>query len=163
MRGARTSGDYLRTVYGAPVNAATLYTVEACFKVSSEAGKATNNDGDLQEPVMTLSLSGDRELQWCIYPLNQDGSVTNWGHELPLDAWWHVAVVNDTRHTTMYVEGCPVVRNPSTVNCGLATIGCEWLLGGHEYGGKIDQVYYGLTGDVRGVGRALSPEDFLIV
>ena len=44
---------------------------------SSEAGKATNNDGDPQEPVVTLSLSGDRELQWCIYPLNQDGSVTN--------------------------------------------------------------------------------------
>src|SRR5262249_37548051 len=109
LRGARTSGDYLRTVDGAPLNAATLYngyTVEAFFKVpadfgganawegilsrwgmSSEAGKATNNDGDPQEPVVTLSLSGDRELQWCIYPLNQDGSVTNWGHELPLDAW----------------------------------------------------------------------------
>jgi hypothetical protein len=62
----------------------------------------------------------------------------------------------------MYVDGCPVVRNPSTVNRGLATIGREWLLGGYEYGGKIDQVYYGLIGDVRIIGRAVSPDDFMI-
>jgi len=30
-----------------------------------------------------------------VYPLNLDGALTNWGHELPLDHWWHVAVVND--------------------------------------------------------------------
>jgi hypothetical protein len=185
LQGARKSGDYLRTVDGAPLNAATLssgYTVEAFFKVpadfdpsanawegilsrwgmAGEAGKATQNDGDPQEPVVTLSLSDDHGLQWCIYPLNQDGSVTNWGHELPLGAWWHVAVVNDSQHTTMYVDGCPLVRNPSTVNQGLATIGREWLLGGYEYGGKIDQIYYGLIGDVRIVGRPLEPDEFMI-
>jgi hypothetical protein len=185
LQGGRKSGDYLRTVDGAPLNAATFpggYTVEAFFKVpadfdssinawegilsrwgmAGEAGKATQNDGDPQEPVVTLSLSGDRELQWCIYPLTQDGSVTNWGHELPLGAWWHAAVVNDGRHTTMYVDGCPVVRNPATANSGLATIGREWLLGGYEYGGRIDQIYYGLIGDVRIVNRPLPPDAFMI-
>ena len=73
-----------------------------------------------------------------------------------------MAVVNDSQHTTMYVDGCPLVRNPSTVNQGLATIGREWLLGGYEYGGKIDQIYYGLIGDVRIVGRPLEPDEFMI-
>jgi hypothetical protein len=42
------------------------------------------------------------------------------------------------------------------------TIGREWLLGGYEYGGKIDQIYYGLIGDVRIVGRPLEPDEFMI-
>jgi Concanavalin A-like lectin/glucanases superfamily len=186
LQGARKSGDYLRTVDGAPLNAATFasgYTVEAFFQVPSdfdpslnswegilsrwglagEAGKATQpGSGDPQEPVATLSLSDGHGLQWAVYPLNLDGAVTNWGHELPLGTWWHVAVVNDSQHTVMYVDGCILVRNPSTVNQGLATIGREWLLGGYEYGGKIDQVYYGLIGDVRIVDRPLAPDAFMI-
>lgn len=81
------------------------------FGPSSAAGKT---GGDPDEPLATLSLSGDRELQRAVYPLNQNGPVTNRGHELPLGAWWHVAVVNDGRRTAMYVKGCPVVRTPST-------------------------------------------------
>jgi hypothetical protein len=79
------------------------------FGPSSAAGKT---GGDPDEPLATLSLSGDRELQRAVYPLNQNGPVTNRGHELPLGAWWHVAVVNDGRRTAMYVKGCPVVRPP---------------------------------------------------
>ena len=185
LRGGRETGSYLQTVDGAPMNTATFpkaYTVEAFLKIpadfdggangfaavlsrwgtAGEAGKATvAGDGDPDEAVVTLSFSGDRELQWSVYPLTQDGSVTNWGHELPLDTWWHVAVVNDGRHTTAYVDGCPVVRNPSTVNRGLATIGREWLLGGYDYGRKIDQIWYGSIGDVRVVEAALSPAQFM--
>ncbi|MGO4759412.1 LamG-like jellyroll fold domain-containing protein, partial [Streptomyces sp. 2MCAF27] len=71
------------------------------------------------------------------------------------------AVVNDGRHTTLYVDGCPVARNPSTVATGLATLGLPWLLGGYEYGGKIDQVMNGWIGDVRVVDRALAVRDFM--
>jgi len=110
---------------------------------------------------VTLSLSGDRELQWCVYPASQDGSLTNWGHELPLGAWWHVAVVNDGTHTVLYVDGCPVVRNPSSSNRGLSTLGKPWLLGGYRYGGKLDNVFVGSIGDVRIVGRALQPNEFM--
>lgn len=44
--------------------------------MSGEAGKS---DGatDPQEPIVTLSLSGDRELQWCVYPTNRTDSSTN--------------------------------------------------------------------------------------
>ncbi|MFJ5215418.1 LamG-like jellyroll fold domain-containing protein [Streptomyces sp. NPDC088354] len=176
LRGAHlTTGDH------APLNSATFrsgYTFEAFFKLpadwdegrnawaallsrwglSREAGKTS---GDPDEPVATLSLSGGRELQWCVYPLNTDGSVTNWGHELPLDTWWHVAVVNDGRHTTMYVDGCPVARNPSTRNSGLTALGLPWMLGGYEYGGKLDQLLHGWIGDVRINERALRPDEFM--
>ena len=125
---------------------------------SGDAGKA---GGDTEEPVVTLSLSDGHALQWAVYPLNQDGAVTNWSHELPLNTWWHGAVVNDGRHTTLYVNGCPVARNPSTPATGLTTLGLPWLLGGYEYGGKIDQIMHGWIGDVRLVDRALPVRDFM--
>ncbi len=184
LKGGAPTGDYLQTVANAPINAETFpngYTVEAFFYVpadfsganawsamlsrwgmSSEAGKVKQgNDGDPQEPVVTLSLSGDRELQWCVYPLTQDGNLTNWGHELPVGAWWHVAVVNNGQVTIMYVDGCEVVRNPTTVNKGLATINREWLVGGYEYGGELNQVYYGKIGDIRITKKSMKPEEFM--
>jgi hypothetical protein len=177
-------GAYLQTVTGAPLNADTFakgYTFEAFFKLpagwdssqsawsailsrwgmSGEAGKS-GGATDPQEPIATLSVSGDRELQWCVYPLNQTGSSTNWGHELPLGAWWHVAVVNDGKLTKVYVDGCEVVRNPATPAVGLTTLNHSWLLGGYEYGGTINQVFNGWIGDVRIVDRALDVDQFMI-
>jgi Concanavalin A-like lectin/glucanases superfamily len=55
-----------------------------------------------------------RGLQWAVFPRNQNGISTNWGHELPEETWWHVAVVNDGTHTKLYVEGSELLRNPST-------------------------------------------------
>ncbi|WP_051573025.1 hypothetical protein [Streptomyces sp. PRh5] len=60
-----------------------------------------------------------------------------------------------------YVNGCPVARNPSTPANGLTTLGLPWLMGGYEYGGKIDQIMYGWIGDVRVVDRALPVGDFM--
>ncbi|MFF4247288.1 LamG-like jellyroll fold domain-containing protein [Streptomyces sp. NPDC001822] len=174
-------GAHLTTGAHAPLNSATFrrgYTFEAFFKLpgdwddgrngwaalisrwglAREAGKLKN---DPDEPVATLSLSGGRELQWCVYPQDLDESVSNWGHSLPLDTWWHVAVVNDGHHTIMYVDGCPVARNPSTRNTGLTSLGLPWLLGGYEYGGKLDQLLHGWIGDVRISERALKPAEFM--
>ncbi|KUL48669.1 hypothetical protein ADL28_28315 [Streptomyces violaceusniger] len=73
------------------------------------------------------------------------------------------AVVNDGRHTTLYVHGCPVARDPSTPATGLTTLGLLRLLGGYEYGGKIDQIMHGWIGDVRLVDRALPVRDFIVL
>lgn len=182
-QGNPVQGAYLQTVPGAPINADTFsngYTFEAFFKLpanwtdtqnawsallsrwgmSGEAGK-TGPNTDPQEPIATLSLSGGRELQWCVYPVNQTGPTTNWGHELPLDAWWHVAVVNDGRLSKMYVDGCELVRNPSTPAVGLTTLNHPWLIGGYEYAGVINQVFHGWIGDVRIVNRALKVSEFM--
>lgn len=175
------AGAYLQTVAGAPINGETFrrgYTVEAFFKLPADwsasanawsailsrwgmAGEAGRKGGDPQEPVATLSLSDGPGLQWAVYPLNQDGVSTNWGHELPLDRWWHVAVVNDGRHTVMYVDGCEVVRNPATPAVGIGTIGRPWMIGGYEYGGVIDQVFDGWIGDVRIADHALPVSRFM--
>ncbi|WP_031480788.1 LamG-like jellyroll fold domain-containing protein [Streptomyces bicolor] len=174
-------GAYLRTVDGAPLNSATFrsgYTIEAFYRLPADwdpshnawsslvsrtgtGGAAGKTADDPDEPLATLSLSNDREPQWAMRPLNQQGIATNWGQETPLETWWHLAVVNDGEHTTMYVEGCPVVRNPKASSIGITSVGLPWLLGGYEYGDKIDQILYGRLGDVRIVERALPVTSFM--
>lgn len=174
-------GAYLRTVDGAPLNSATFrdgYTIEAFYRLPADwdpdhnawsglvsrtgtGGAAGKTADDPDEPLATLSLSNDREPQWAMRPLNQEGIATNWAQETPLETWWHLAVVNDGEHTTMYVEGCPVVRNPKARSTGITSVGLPWLLGGYEYGGKIDQILHGRLGDVRIVARALPVKSFM--
>ncbi|MDT0566981.1 LamG-like jellyroll fold domain-containing protein [Streptomyces sp. DSM 3412] len=175
------TGAYLRTVDGAPLNAATFrdgYTVEAFYRLPADwnpsrhawagllgrtgtGGAAGKTADDPDEPLATLSLSNDREPQWAVRPLDQQGIATNWGQETPLETWWHLAVVNDGRHTTLYVQGCPVVRNPRATAVGLTSVGLPWILGGYEYAGKIDQILHGRLGDVRVVERALPVKSFM--
>lgn len=182
FQGGRAAGDFLRTVAGAPLNAATAaggFTLEAFVKLPADwgpdngwaglvtrqgtSGEAGKTGGySTTEPIATLGLSGSAEVQWYAYPLNLNTSVTNWSHELDSDRWWHLAVTNDGRHTVVYVDGSEVVRNPSTVAHGIATVGKSWLIGGHEDGGVVDQVHYGWLGDIRVVDHALRPEQFLI-
>ncbi|MDX3542184.1 LamG-like jellyroll fold domain-containing protein [Streptomyces europaeiscabiei] len=174
-------GAYLRTVDGAPLNSKTFkggYTIEAFYRLPADwnpsdhawagilgrtgtGGAAGKTADDPDEPLATLSLSNDREPQWAVRPLNQQGIATNWGQETPLETWWHLAVVNDGKHTTLYVQGCPVVRNPKATAVGLASVGLPWILGGYEYAGKIDQILHGRLGDVRVVERALPVESFM--
>ncbi|MEU9224055.1 LamG-like jellyroll fold domain-containing protein [Streptomyces massasporeus] len=174
-------GAYLKTVDSAPLNAATFkdgYTIEAFYRLPADwdpdhnawsglvsrtgtGGAAGKTADDPDEPLATLSLSNDREPQWAMRPLNQQGIATNWGQETPLETWWHLAVVNDGRHTTFYVESCPVLRNPKAPATGITSVGLPWLLGGYEYGGKIDQIFHGRLGDVRIVARALPVTSFM--
>jgi hypothetical protein len=174
-------GAYFRTVDGAPMNKATFqhgYTIEAFFKIPPDfsganawsgllsrlgnGGDAGKTGDDPKEPVATLSLSDGHALQWAVFPLNQNGISTNWGHELPLDKWWHVAVVNDGRTTTLYVDGSKLLRNPSTPAVGISTTGDSWLLGAYTYDRKVDKVFYGWIGDVRVVDRPLSVSQFMV-
>ncbi|MGW7384208.1 LamG-like jellyroll fold domain-containing protein [Streptomyces sp. NPDC054794] len=174
-------GAYLRTVDGAPLNSATLrsgYTIEAFYWLPADwdashnawsglVGRAGRNGtagpstDDPDEPLATLSVSDGPGPQWAARPLNQQQLATNWGDETARETWWHVAVVNDGRHTTMYVQGCPVARNPHAPAAGLASAGLPWLVGGYEYGGKIDQILHGRLGDIRIVERALPVTSFM--
>ncbi|MFE7171014.1 LamG-like jellyroll fold domain-containing protein [Streptomyces sp. NPDC057616] len=174
-------GAYLRTVDAAPLNSATFrggYTIEAFFRLPADwdpahhawagilgrggtGGDAGKTADDPDEPLATLSLSDDREPQWAMRPLNQEGIATNWGQETPLETWRHLAVVNDGRHTILYVEGCPVVRNPKAAAIGITSTGLPWLLGGYMYADTIDQILHGRLGDVRIVSRALPVASFM--
>lgn len=174
-------GAYLRTVDGAPLNSATFahgYTIEAFYRLPADwdAGhhawsglvSRTGTNGsvapvtdDPDEPLATLSISDGPGPQWAVHPLNQRQLATNWGDETARETWWHLAVVNDGRHTIMYVQGCPVARNPHAAAVGIASAGLPWLLGGYEYAGKIDQILHGRLGDVRIVSRALPVTSFM--
>lgn len=174
-------GAYLSTVDGAPLNSATFahgYTIEAFYRLPADwdAGhnawsslvSRTGNNGsvgpvtdDPDEPLATLSIADGPGPQWAVHPLNQQQIATNWGDETARETWWHLAVVNDGQHTIMYVQGCPVARNPHAAAVGIASAGLPWLLGGYEYAGKIDQILHGRLGDVRIVSRALPVTSFM--
>jgi hypothetical protein len=71
------------------------------------------------------------------------------------------AAVNDGNRTIVYVDGCPVLRNPSAPAIGVATAGKPWVVGAYHYADVVERAYYGWLGDVRIVGRAVRPDQFL--
>jgi hypothetical protein len=45
---------------------------------------------------------------------------------------------------------------------GITQLALPWALGGYEYGGSFNQIFYGWVGDVRIVNRALPVSQFMI-
>ncbi len=172
-------GGYLRTADNAPLNAMTFtkgYTIEAFVKLTDDGADhawegllsrmgtgadAGKTGSDPSEPVVNLAFSGGRQLQWAVYPLDRNDTFTNWGHEQVAGRWFHLAVVNDGRHSTLYVDSSPLLRNPATPSNGLATAGKPWLVGANHYDNVIEQAFAGHIGELRIVTRALEPSQFL--
>ncbi|MFC3759922.1 LamG-like jellyroll fold domain-containing protein [Tenggerimyces flavus] len=109
-----------------------------------------------------MNLNEGGALQWATYATNRDAISTNWGHELPRETWWHAAVVNDGRHTILYVDGSELLRNPSTPAPGLRTTSEFWMLGAYHYDRVIERSFYGWLGDVRIVNRTLPVRSFML-
>ena len=165
----------------APINRLTFtsgYTIEVFLKLpdpfegdhawmgilswegrAADAGKTNGYSPD--EPTCSVNLSGERFLQYAVYPARQDAQPTSWSHALPLGRWMHVAIVNDGRHTTVYVDGSKIARNPAQPSTGIATVGKPFVLGGTQSGEVFGQGFYGWMGDVRIAARALDPKEFL--
>jgi hypothetical protein len=172
-------GGYLRTADAAPLNRLTFrdgYTIEAFVKLADDGADhawegllsrmgtgadAGKTGSDPSEPVVNLAFSGGCQLQWAVYPLDRNDTFTNWGHEQVAGRWFHLAVVNDGQHSTLYVDSSPLLRNPSTPSNGLATAGKPWLLGANHYGNVIEQTFAGHIGELRIVTHALEPSQFL--
>ncbi len=169
---------YLSTVDNAPINRQTFergYTIELFLKLPTNfdhpwcglftklaPGSAAGKTGDdPSEPIATLNLAGGGSLQWAVFPRNLPGLSTNWGHEMDFETWWHVAVVNDGVHTTLYVEGSPLLRNPSTPARGISTAGDPWLVGAYAYNKVVEKSLHGWIGDMRVVNRALGKSEFM--
>ncbi len=174
-------GAVLRTGPAAPLNSDKLrdgYTIELFLKLpdpfvgdhawmgilswegrAGDAGKTTGWSPD--EPTCSLNVSPERFLQYVVYPADADADPTSWSHAVPVGRWMHVAVVNDTRRTTVYVDGSPIARNPAQPSRGIATLGKPFALGGTQFAQRYGQGFYGWLGDVRIVGRALKPRQFL--
>jgi hypothetical protein len=171
----------LRTSPTAPLNRAKFesgYTIETFVKLpepfegdhafmgilswegrSGDAGKSSGWSPD--EPTCSLNLSGERFLQFVVYPIPVDADPTSWSHALPVGRWTHIAVVNDSRHTMMYVDGSKIARNAAEESRGISTLGKPFAIGGTQFALKYGQGFYGWIGDTRIVARALRPDQFL--
>lgn len=173
-------GAVLRTGANAPVNSAKFesgYTIETFLKLpepfegdhawmgilswEGRAGAVGKHSGDADEPTCSLNLSGERFLQFIVYPVPGDADPTSWSHAIPVGRWMHVALVNDGRHTVMYVDGSKIVRNAAEESRGISTLGKPFAIGGTQYAEKYEQGFYGWIGDTRIVSRALRPDQFL--
>jgi hypothetical protein len=174
-------GAVLRTGPDAPVNSAKFesgYTIETFLKLpepfegdhawmgilswegrAGDAGKHSGWSDD--EPTCSLNLSGERFLQFVVYPVPGDADPTSWSHAVPVGRWMHVALVNDGRRTVMYVDGSKIVRNASEESRGISTLGKPFAIGGTQFDEKYEQGFYGWIGDTRIVSRALQPDQFL--
>ncbi|MFD7157327.1 LamG-like jellyroll fold domain-containing protein [Kribbella sp. NPDC059898] len=172
-------GGYLKTADGAPLNAMTFpkgYTIEAFVKLADDGqdhsweglftrlgtgGDAGKTGSDPDEPAAKLGFSGGLQVQWAVYPADKNDTFTNWGHEQRAGEWFHLAIVNDGRHSVVYVDSSELLRNPATPSNGLATAGKPWLVGAGHYANNIDQGFAGNIGELRVVARPLKPSEFL--
>ncbi|HUQ57289.1 LamG-like jellyroll fold domain-containing protein [Lentzea sp.] len=174
-------GAILRTSAAAPITSAKFesgYTIETFLKLPSpfvgdhafmgvlswegRAGDAGKHSGwSDDEPTCSLNVSGERFLQFVVYPVPGDADPTSWSHAIPVGRWTHVAVVNDGRRTTMYVDGAKIARNAAEESRGITTQGKPFVIGATGFALKYGQGFYGSIGDTRVVGRALRPDQFL--
>jgi phosphatidylethanolamine-binding protein (PEBP) family uncharacterized protein len=174
-------GAVLRTGPKAPINSNKFengYTIEAFVKFpepfvgnhawmgilswegkAADAGKSSGWSD--QEPTCSLNVSGEGFLQYVVYPADRDAVPTSWSHALPHGRWMHLAVVNDSRHTTVYVDGSKIARNPTQPSHGITTLGKPFAIGGTQFAEQYGQGFYGWIGDVRIVARALRVDQFL--
>ncbi|MFF5986823.1 LamG-like jellyroll fold domain-containing protein [Prauserella flavalba] len=174
-------GAVLRAAPNAPINSMTFesgYTIETFLKLpepfegdhawmgilswegrAGDAGKTSGWSDD--EPTCSLNLSGERFLQFVVYPTDVDADPTSWSHAVPVGRWMHVAVVNDGRHTVLYVDGSRIARNAAERSRGITTLGKPFAIGGTQFAERYGQGFYGWIGDTRIVARALRPNQFL--
>ncbi|WP_426510378.1 LamG-like jellyroll fold domain-containing protein [Dactylosporangium sp. McL0621] len=174
-------GAILEAVAKAPINANRFergYTIEAFVKFpepfegdhawmgilswegrNGDAGKTSG--WSTEEPTCSLNLSPERFLQFVVYPTDRDADPTSWSHALPVGRWMHLAVVNDARRTVVYVDGSPIVRNPTQPSKGITTLGKPFVIGATQFAEQFSQGFYGWIGDVRITAAALPVRDFL--
>ncbi|WP_093621843.1 LamG-like jellyroll fold domain-containing protein [Actinoplanes philippinensis] len=126
---------------------------------SGDAGKKSGYSP--LEPTCSLNLSPERFLQYVVYSEIGDVNPTSWSHALPIGRWMHVAIVNDGRHTAVWVDGSRIARNPAREARGIATLGRPFTIGATSWDLAYGQGFYGWIGDTRITGRPLDPARFL--
>ena len=159
------------------------YTVEAFIKVDANwtrenhrwcnilarMGNRGNlpgfSGGDREASSVLFAISSLREVQWEIVPAsNSSQPKANWSGEIMANTWYHVAIVNDpaTRDTILYVEGAPVLRNVNgTTGIRSQNVNQPWVIGATHWDGAMEDGYFGHIGELRLVGRALTPDQWL--
>jgi 3',5'-cyclic AMP phosphodiesterase CpdA len=126
---------------------------------SGDAGKT--NGYSQTECTWSINVSGERFIQYNVYPVTTDASPTSWSHAVPVGEWMHLAVVNDGRRSVVWINGSKIARNPSQLSKGIATLGRPFVLGATSNNLQYGQGFYGFMGDVRITERPLDPDEFM--
>ncbi|MCP2637347.1 metallophosphoesterase [Microbacterium sp. HD4P20] len=181
-----TRFSYLTTAADAAINDADLthgYTIETFVKMDADWDAATNGwskaitrtgnrslmgaprtQWDWTASPTALGISNLREFQFTSLPADAtQGDRVNWSGEIMVDAWSHVAVVNDAAAgtTTMYVDGAPVLRNATNVvgQAGMADM--PWIIGADWVDDAARNGWHGCVGETRIVDRPTTPDEWL--
>ncbi|NHC13099.1 LamG-like jellyroll fold domain-containing protein [Motilibacter deserti] len=172
-------GAILESVQNAKINSEKFlsgFTIEAFVKLpqpfvgshawmgilSWEGNNGRTSGYTPNEPPCSLNLSGERFLQFVLYPeLDVANNPTHWSHALPTGEWQHVAIVNDGKRSTVYVNGSKIARNPAASARGIHTLGKPFVIGATQSNETFGQGFYGWIGDVRVCTRALQLKEFL--
>ncbi len=176
---SRLFGGFLSTTPDAPLNRETFprgYTVEAFAQLSANWSAVSHGGsgllarrGEAQDvgrgdpaPLAALGFSPTREIQWSSYPLNLEERVSGWSSPNEPERWYHLAVVNDGHSTRLYIDGYPARRDPVHVDAaGISSAGAPWTVGASSHNHE-PRIFGGCVGELRVVGYALPPDEFLI-
>lgn len=175
-------GRYFETVEDAPINDEKFmdgFTMEAVFKMpenfasekhawmglltrQGQAADLNKVEGE-KEVLSTLSISSLQEMQWSSHPTNLNFNETNWSFSLDTGDWYHVAVVNDGKHTELYVNGVKDFRNPTVEMIGIDGIeGKGWNVGAAESANEMGTLFAGKLQQIRISDRALEQTEWLV-
>lgn len=179
--------SHFNTVPTAPLNSEFLregYTFEAIFKIDPEWSATTNawmfmvgrdgkrgelpnwGGGYAESPPLQFAISNLREVQWEPTMFRQNGSLyasAAWSGEIMNDTWTHVAIVNDpeSKNTTMYVGGAPVLRNISAAEGIAGFPGDPWTIGAGMWNNGRSGGFFGNISEVRISKGALNSNQWL--
>ncbi|WP_299742886.1 LamG-like jellyroll fold domain-containing protein [uncultured Rossellomorea sp.] len=178
-----SEGQYFHTVDDAPINGETFengFTIEAVLKlpanfspeehswmgILTRKGQAAdiNKTGGEKEILSTLSVSSLREIQWTSHPTNLDHNETNWSFSLDSkDDWYHIAVVNNGKNSTLYINGVTDFRNTDSEMIGIDLVeGKGWNIGASEWANELDTLFAGNIQEIRIADQPLPQENWLI-
>ncbi len=126
----------------------------------SNISKLVEGSGDT-DPTVMFGVSNLRELRWWAEPKEGSGS-TVWSHEVPIDEWMHVAVVNNPATDTveMFINGAPILRNAAGAE-GLLPRNLRWVMGAGMSDSRPDDPWYGWIGETRLTHGVLEPNQWL--
>ncbi|MGM0841789.1 MAG: LamG-like jellyroll fold domain-containing protein [Bacillota bacterium] len=163
-------GQYFQTGKDAPLNHNRFkdgYTIEVLFKLPKQFSPKDHGGMGIMSrggERSNLSVSDFKQVQWESHPLNLQRSETEWSLALDSeDDWYHVAVVNDGKNTSIYINGEADFRHSTAEMTGIDLAkGKGWNIGASEKDNKADALFAGNLQEIRIANRSLPKEDWLI-
>ena len=176
--------SYFTTDVAAPINPATVpsgYTVEAFLKIDKDwtaqkhawmnvmtrdgkRGDAGFSDGDPESPPLLFALSSLREVQWEVVPevSGTRGAKTNWSGEIIADSGctWPSSTTRSRMKPCCTSRARRCCATPATRLAALAA-NMPWIIGAGSWDGRRADGFFGSIGEIRIVGKALKPAQWL--